>query len=63
MIYPENLDAFMAYNLKEEYLRLKDDDGSLFAPGEKQKLVEAMALVHDWFCFPSQWIVTKVNND
>ena len=63
MMTSEDLDNFISSELKKEYDRLKEGDDSLFEPGEREKLVEALALVHDWFCFPSQWLVTKVNND
>lgn len=57
----EDIDNFMASQIKEEYLRLKDGDDSLFEPGERQKIVDALALAHDWWSLPSEWIVTKVN--
>ena len=57
----DDIDNFMAAQLKDAYERLKNGKDDLFEPGERQKLVDALALAHDWFCLPKDWIVTKVN--
>lgn len=56
----EAMDTAIAKYLRDAIKRLEQSDNSLFEPGERQKLVDALALAHDWFCLPKDWIVTKV---
>ena len=56
----EAMDTAIAKYLRDAIKRLEESDNSLFEPGEKYKMLEAMRLTHDWFCLPSEWIVTKL---
>lgn len=56
----EAMDTTIAKYLRDAIKRLEQSDNSLFEPGERQKLVDALALAHDWYCLPKDWIVTKV---
>ena len=56
----DDIDNFIAAQLKDAYMRLKNGNDDLFEPGERQKLVDALALANDWYCLPKDWIVTKV---
>ena len=58
----EDIDNFIAAQLKDAYTRLKNGNDDLFEPGERQKLVDALALAHDWWSLPKDWIVTTVKN-
>ena len=60
-MHSDDIDNFMAAQLKDAYTRLKNGNDDLFEPGERQKLVDALALAHDWYCLPKDWIVTKVD--
>ena len=55
-----DLDADAFDSVLSTYLRgciesISNDDGELFDEGEKEQLLEAMKLTHDWFSKPSQW--------
>ncbi len=56
----EAMDTAIAKYLRDAIKRLEQSDNSLFEPGEKLRMLEAMRLTHDWFSLPSEWIVTKL---
>ena len=56
----EQMDEFVAEHLRESVAFLQAQDDSLFEEGQKDLLVYAMKLTHDWFSLPKDWIVTKV---
>ena len=55
-----DLDADAFDEVLSAYLRgciesIGNNDGKLFEEGEKEKIIYAMKLTHDWFSKPSQW--------
>ena len=56
----EQIDDLVSSTIRKSLEFLESQDDSLFNPGDKEQLVDAMKLTHDWFSLPSQWIVTKV---
>ena len=52
---PDAFDEVMSAYLRETIERTKRDTGELFEGNDKEKLLQAMMITHDWFSKPSQW--------
>ena len=52
---PDAFDEVMSAYLRETIERTKRDNGELFEGNDKEKLIQAMMITHDWFAKPSQW--------
>ena len=52
---PDAFDEVMSAYLRDSIDRISRDNGELFEGNDKEKLLKAMMLTHDWFAKPSQW--------
>ena len=52
---PDAFDEVMSAYLRDSIERIRRDNGELFEGNDKQKLIQAMMITHDWFAKPSQW--------
>ena len=52
---PDFFDEVLSNYLRECIASISEDNNELFGLGEKDKLIEAMKITHDWFSKPSEW--------
>lgn len=52
---PEVFDDVLSAYLRKSIERISRDNGELFEGNDKEKLLQAMKLTHDWFARPKDW--------
>ena len=52
---PEVFDDVLSAYLRESIERIRRDNGELFEGDDKEKLLKAMMMTHDWFARPRDW--------
>ena len=52
---PDFFDEVLSNYLRECIESISEDNSELFGPAEKDTLIQAMKITHDWFAKPSEW--------